>query len=141
MKRYFFLLLFAPTILFSCSSSEEGEGYPTVDQDTKAEASMSLTEFDQAIQDENYSKSLNGKVVEVTGKVIKTYSISEDGDASKGAHYIEIEGESEELVKPEIMCFFGTSQESLMGKMVTVKGHYFDDKGYKGIMHCLAIEK
>lgn len=140
MKNYFFLFLFVPAILFSCSSTKDDEGYPSVEADAKAELSVSMVEFDQAIQDENYSKSLDGKVVEVSGKVIKTYSISENGDASKGAHYIEIEGESEEIVKPKIMCFFGTSQESLMGKMVTVKGHYFDDKGYNGIMHCTIIE-
>jgi hypothetical protein len=139
MKNYFKLLLFVSILNFvSCSSSEEKDGYETVEADAKAEVSLSINDFDIAIQDESYSKSLDGKVVEITGKVIKTYSISENGDASKGAHYIEIEGEEVDLVKPTIMCFFGSSQESLMGKTVTVKGHFFNDKGYTGIMHCIA---
>lgn len=143
MKTHF-LAIATLLIIQSCSNSKKDEAqtesYSTVSADEKPELSMSAVEFDSTILDESFAASLNGKVVEISGKVVKTHSIADGGDTEKGAHYIKVDGENGGTSSEGILCFFGSSQEALMGKTVKIKGHFFYEDGYSGLIHCMAVE-
>jgi hypothetical protein len=134
------IFLFLTGILFMACTSY-AQNYKTISKDAKPAFTLTPKELESAAADAAKASAMNNKVVEIKGKVIKTYSIGAAGDRSKGTHYINIEvpNEADPYMSSYITCFFGTSQAALMGKEVTVKGEFLKKGSYSCLWHCVAI--